>query len=157
MNQQARRAHVAAMLAPSVNAFRRDVLDLVEPWQRQYGEVLMRYKFLVLRGASRTGKSTLARSLGGTPFVQTVQSAVAPDLRGYEPAKHSYIVFDNVNDMAFVLNHRALFQANNDVHTLGEPKAWLSSKALGALGLVFLSGAPTNAKPSIPTRAVAAN
>ena len=120
-DQQARRAHVATMLAPTVNVFRRDVLNLVEPWKRQYVEVLMRYKFLALRGASRTGKSTLARSLGGTPFVQTVQSAAAPDLRGYEPAKHNYIVFDHANDMDFVLKHRALFQANNDLHTLGEP------------------------------------
>ena len=88
---------------------------------------MLRYKFLVLQGASRTGKSTLARSLGGTPFIQTVQSAVSPDLRGYDPALHSYIVFDNVNDMAFVLDYRALFQADNDVHTLGDSKTGMYS------------------------------
>ena len=81
-----------------------------------------RYQFLVLQGASRTGKSTLARSLGGTPFTQTVQSASAPDLRGYNPATHGYIIFDNVNDMQFVLDYRALFQSNNDIHTLGDSK-----------------------------------
>jgi hypothetical protein len=59
--------------------------------------------FLVLRGASRTGKSTLARSLGvemslgGEPFVQTFQSATAPDLRNYNSQVHKYFVFDNVN------------------------------------------------------------
>ena len=30
--------------------------------------------------------------------------------------------FDNVNDMQFVLDYRALFQANNDIHTLGDSK-----------------------------------
>ena len=49
-----------------------------------------------------------------------MQSAIAPDLRGYKPDVHPYIVFDNVNDMKFVLDFRALFQANNDVHNLGE-------------------------------------
>ena len=75
-------------------------------------------------------KSTLARTLGGrtqTPFVQTVQTAVAPDLRAYDAEFHSYIVFDNVNDMRFVMDYRALFQANNDIHTLGESKTGMYS------------------------------
>lgn len=113
---------VAAQLAPLRHAFRDAVRLQLEPWKAQYTQVLERYKFLVLRGASRTGKSTLARSLGGVPYVQTVQSAVSPDLRSYDSSVHSYIVFDNVNDMKFVLNYRALFQANNDIHTLGESK-----------------------------------
>ena len=37
------------------------------------------------------------------------------------------MVFDNVNDQSFVLNFRALFQANNDVHTLGESKTGMYS------------------------------
>lgn len=92
-----------------------------------------RYKFLVLRGASRTGKSTLARGLGqalglgSRPFVQTVQSATAPDLRSYDPQRHDYIVFDNVNDMRFVLEYRAMFQANTDVHALGESRTGIYS------------------------------
>ena len=82
---------------------------------------------MVLQGASRTGKSTLARSLGGTPFIQTVQSALSPDLRGYDPHVHNYILFDNVNDMSFVLDYRALFQANNDVRALGDSKTGMYS------------------------------
>ena len=79
---QKRRKEVAALLAPLQNEFRADVWAMLEPWRIQYQQVLPRYKFLVLRGASRTGKSTLARSFGGTPFIQTVQSALSPDLRG---------------------------------------------------------------------------
>ena len=72
--------------------------------------------------ASRTGKSTLAKSLGPNPYVQTVQNAEAPDLKGFKHGVHTYILFDNVNDMQFVLDARALFQANNDFHTLGDSR-----------------------------------
>ncbi|CAE7524891.1 unnamed protein product [Symbiodinium necroappetens] len=41
-------------------------------------------------------------------------------LRG---GSHGYILFDNVNDMQFVLDHRALVQSNNSVHRLG--RVWL--------------------------------
>ena len=119
---QQRRQQIASQLAPLQKPFKDEVRALLDPWRQQYSETQPRYKFLVLRGASRTGKSTLARGLGGVPFVQTVQSAAAPDLRSYNPDIHSYIVFDNVNHMEFVLMHRALFQANNDIHTLGESK-----------------------------------
>ena len=117
-----RRTEVGLLLAPMQQDFKPEILARIAPWQQQYTSIVPRYSFLVLRGASRTGKSSLARSLGGVPFVQTVQSATAPDLRNYEPEVHKYLVFDNVNDMAFVLNYRALFQANNDIHTLGESK-----------------------------------
>ncbi len=61
------------------------------------------------------------------PVVQTVQNADVVDLRAYSSDKHGYIVFDNVNSMEFVLSQRALFQANNDVHTLGESKTGIYS------------------------------
>ena len=57
----------------------------------------------------------------------TLQSATDLDLRNYDPDFHSYFLFDNVNDMKFVLDQRALFQSNNDVHTLGESKTGMYS------------------------------
>ena len=45
-----------------------------------------------------------------------------PDLRGYDPAEHSYILFDNVNGTSFALGYRAMCQANNDIRTLGDGK-----------------------------------
>ena len=134
-----KRAAIALKLAPLQKSFKGEVVARLVPWAQQYsigqhgGQLQPRYKFLVLRGASRTGKSTLGKSLayqfqwGGMPFVQTVQSATDPDLRNYDPAFHSYILFDNVNDMRFVLDQRALFQSNNDVHTLGESKTGMYS------------------------------
>ena len=53
--------------------------------------------------------------------------AELPDLRSYDPQLHDYIVFDNVNDMRFVLDYRALFQANTDIHTLGESRTGMYS------------------------------
>ena len=71
---------VADRLSRQQCEFNPDVLAALKPWMQQYGTELPRYKFLVIRGVSRAGKSTLAKSLGRRPFVQTVQSAVAPDL-----------------------------------------------------------------------------
>jgi len=87
---------------------------------------------LVLFGNSRGGKTTLAKSLFPNAFVQTVQSADAPDLRGFDYTHHKMVVFDNVNSSDFILNYRALTQANNDMHVLRQSstgmyayKVWL--------------------------------
>ena len=98
-----------------------------EPWASQCQEPKMRYKFLILRGGSQSGKSTLAKSLGdifglGKPFIQTVQDAEAADLKGFDRQQYGYILFDNINSMEFVLSQRALFQANCDVHQLAQSK-----------------------------------
>ena len=42
--------------------------------------------------------------------------------RGYDPVKRAYLLFDNVNHVDFVLNYRALFQAKNNIHTLGDSR-----------------------------------
>ena len=58
---------------------------------------------------------------------QTVQSAPASDLKEFQREEHGYILFDNVNHMDFVLNERALFQSNNDIHTLGSSRTGIYS------------------------------
>jgi hypothetical protein len=121
-----RQAGVAGKLKLLKNAFKQEILALVEPFAVQYRDDVLHYIFLVIHGASKSGKSTIAKSLGdkdlfgwGKPFIQTVQNAPAPDLRKYDSAIHGYLVFDNVNDQDVVLNDRAMFQSNNDIHTLG--------------------------------------
>ena len=124
------RGKVALQLAALRSETKPDIKALLALWQKQYAETLERFKFLVIQGASQTGKSTLARTLGGpggTPFGQTVQSAVSPDLKAYDPNFHSYLVFDNVNSMPFVMDHRAMSQAKNDIHTLGESRTGMYS------------------------------
>ena len=63
--------------------FRPEVLAALQPWAAQYTADQLRYKFLVLRGGSRTGKSTLAKSLGsvygwGNPFIQRCRAHQPP-------------------------------------------------------------------------------
>jgi hypothetical protein len=112
-NQLKLQAEVTGKLELLKNAFKPEIIALVEPFAVQYRDNALRYNFLVFRGASKSGKSTIAKSLGdkdlfgwGKPFVQTVQNAPAPDLRKYNAATHGYLVFDNVNDQDFVLNDR---------------------------------------------------
>ena len=131
---QRRQAEVALRLAPLRTQFHPMALNMILPWARQYVVDAMRYKFLVLRGVSRSGKSTIAEALGdahlcgfGKPFVQTVQDAAAPDLRGFLDGDYGYVVFDNVNDQDFVMSQRALFQASNRLHTLGDSKTGIYS------------------------------
>ena len=119
-------AAAAQALAPLQRPFRPDVLERLAPWRAQYAEPMPRYRFLVLFGGSRAGKSSLAKSLG-TAFVQTVQNAAVADLRDYRREEHEVIIFDNVNAQSFVLDQRALFQANNDVHALGESRTGMYS------------------------------
>ena len=125
-----KRNQIAFKLAALRKETKAEVLEMLNAWKAQYDQILERYKFLVIRGATRTGKSTLARSLGKAnqvPFIQTVQSATDPDLKNYDPDFHSFIIFDNVNDVRFVMDYRALLQANNDIHVLGASKTGMYS------------------------------
>ena len=47
-----------------------------------------------------------------------MQGAPAPDLKEFRREEQKIIVFDNINSMEFVLDHRALFQSNYSIHTL---------------------------------------
>ena len=92
--------------------FKADIVQALVPWAFQYRSNALRYKFLVLRGGSKLDKSTRAKSLEkifslGAPFIQTAQGAPTPDLKDYDRERHGYVLFDNVNDMQFVLDHRA--------------------------------------------------
>ena len=74
-----------------------------------------RYKFMVLYGPSRTGKTSFVRMLTGDPsevFEVNCASGQEPDLRPFRHFKHKHILFDEATP-ELVLNQKKLFQAPN--------------------------------------------
>ena len=116
---------VQAALAHLQRPFKEEVIEQLRPWAAQFDHMAMRYKFLILRGGSQSGKSTLAKSLHTIfnwkrPYIQVVQDTLFADLKEFSRAEHGLVVFDNINDMQFIMGQRALVQSNDMVHTLGQ-------------------------------------
>lgn len=152
-NLKLRQTAVSRRLVTLKNRFKPQVLQQLVPWSAQYVTDQLRYKFLVLRGGSRAGKSTLAKALGdpdvfnfGMPYVQTVQNATSPNLREFDNDKYGFIVFDNVNNMDFVLAHRAMIQANNDIHLLGESQTGIYAYSVWLFMVPIVITVDTSAK-----------
>ena len=116
-----RHAHATAMfgLAKTQRPFK--TYPAVPEWQDQYNHMKHRYKFLVLSGPSRLGKTAFARSLKvpGTEYLELNCSAnTDPDLRSYRWSLHSVIRFDEISP-AQVASQRKLFQASASQIDLG--------------------------------------
>ena len=90
------------------------VYEEVNEWQQQYDQTHWRYRFLVLVGPSRLGKTCFARSLvrpGNAEVLEVNCSAgEEPDLRGFRFKTHKLILFDEIEPAA-VSKQRKLFQA----------------------------------------------
>ena len=126
-----RKAAVAAALCAARRPFRD--FPVLDGWKEQYTRDDFRYKFLVIVGCTRSGKTQLARGLFPNPFVDVVEDSDLPCLDGLVvagPGRHGALVFDNVNMDAFVLRSRALFQASAETVTLGKSKARQTQSAL---------------------------
>ena len=94
----------------------------VENWKAQYAQVQWRYKFLVLVGPSRTGKTQFARSLGEPAasliYEVNCSSGQEPDMRAFVWSKHKLVLFDESHPK-MVTQQRLLFQAGTQDITLG--------------------------------------
>ena len=88
---------------------------LVNAWIKQFEKARHRYKFLVLQGPSRVGKTAFARSLCDPGF-ETLEincaSGAEPDLRAYRLSKHGLILFDEIVPQQ-VVSQRKVFQAQS--------------------------------------------
>lgn len=95
-------------------------LPLVEVWLQQYRTPQPRFKFLVLDGPSRMGKTLFARSLcaDGDVLELNMAGGAAADLRAYDILKHELLLFDECTP-AQVLQNKKLFQAGAAMIQMG--------------------------------------
>lgn len=90
--------------------FRR--FPVVELWKAQYGQTLDRYRFLVLEGPSRMGKTAFVYSLVERRccYEMNLAGGANPDLRDYSANEHMLLFFDECSPQQTVANKK-LFQA----------------------------------------------
>ena len=84
-----------------------------EPFLQQFEQIRRRYKFLVLHGASCTGKTVWAKFLFEDPDLVleiNCASCPEPDLREFRPMLHKGILIDEAS-AEMVLRQKKLFQA----------------------------------------------
>ena len=93
----------------------------VEEWDRQYLKMLHRYKFLVLDGRSRTGKSRFAAERTTPERFLNVDcsSATEPDMRLFDRKLHDVVLWDEATP-ELVLRVKKLAQASIDEVRLGQ-------------------------------------
>ena len=99
--------------------FTNDYDDIVTSFKEQFKDPSnARYKFLVIAGDSRTGKSVFAQALFKNPFVMNSGFNFA----NFQPGVHDGIVLNDIRDIATkVSEYRCLFQSAG-TSTLGDSR-----------------------------------
>ena len=118
-------AALKVMLSKSLKAYKQ--FPTVNKWKAQYMPAQygkrLRYKFLVLVGASCLGKTQYAMHLygAGSTFYSNCQNIPEPNLGGFERGVHLAIVLDEV-EPEMVIKNKALFQCNAEGVNLQESR-----------------------------------
>ena len=109
---QIARESALSQLRTTVKPFK--TFAAIEAWKSQYGIMRWRYKFLVLEGPSRMGKTQFARSLIEPAASEVLElncnSGEEPDMRGFVWSKHKLVLYDEAHPH-MVTRQRLLLQA----------------------------------------------
>ena len=100
----------------------RPYSNTVLSWLSSYEQVDTRYPILVLHGASRLGKTELAKHIKGAAATLVVdcEGALYPDLRAFDPKKHQAVICDEICGPSFVLGNKKVLQQHVDGARLGQ-------------------------------------
>jgi hypothetical protein len=92
---------------------------MVEQWLAQYEDTLDRYRFLVLEGPSRLGKTAFVYSLApaSSIYEMSCSGETRPDLRAYNAIEHTILFFDECTPEMTVAMKK-VFQAGSRPVTL---------------------------------------
>ena len=85
----------------------------VDEFIKQYDEIRSRYKFLVIEGKSKTGKTYFTKWMLGNPdlvFETNCAACPEPELRDFKAMYHQIILFDEASPQ-MVIAQKKLFQA----------------------------------------------
>lgn len=127
LEQNAQVKVVEARLTKTLRPFRSS--PGIEEFMQQFlvinAEPKSRYRMLLLRGSSCSGKTQKARSLfGSTASLLLNCQGMSPDLpsiEGFNRSQHQAIVWDEI-DHKQVLGNKVAFQSGVDPVTLGQSK-----------------------------------
>ena len=127
------------------------VVPEVTQWLSEFEELRDRYRFLVLDGPSRTGKSRFATGLVGIgrALVVDCHNAPEPNLRSFRRGEHDLVLFDEC-PASLVASCRKVFQSSIQPAGLGASatnqyaySAWLHRVKLVVASNSFAEGMST--------------
>ena len=106
----AKLAHIKLCLAGTMLPFKK--FAEVDAFKEQFAQIRARYKFLVIEGQSKTGKTYFTKWMLGTPdrvFETNCAACPEPELRDFNHLVHQIILFDEASP-SMVIAQKKLFQ-----------------------------------------------
>ena len=103
--------YIKLHLAGELRPFKQ--YPLVDEFNRQFTKIMSRYKFLVIEGASGTGKTYFTKWMLGNPdkvLEVNCASCPEPEIREFKALHHQVILFDEASPQ-MIIQQKKLFQA----------------------------------------------
>jgi hypothetical protein len=142
-----RQAEMRHQMSKRVRAAARPFRELpsVIDWKTQYRDAseggligaATRFKFLVLTGPSRTGKTEFAMTLFPPCYLASCQGAPQPNLMGFDRFKFQSICCDEIHWRAIVSN-KQFFQAHLEQVTFAQSQCQLAAYTRWVYGIPII-------------------